>query len=498
MVLIKIAWRNVLRHPGKSLIVGALIFFCVFLMSTSKAVIAGMERGLVENVARKYTGDIVVVSNEQRSDNVFLDYLGKPVEPIYNYPTIEATLSEMPMVGGFVAVGKNMALILTGDGAPGWTYLWGVDFAKYKKCFGDNYEIIEGRGDILSGGILLPADKRKQVNELSNVWYIPSNCTLVIDNIDIAQTKENLSTLIERDEMVLMGFNAGNYASDKALRIHGIIKYGLLNTFFRHFALVDIESYRECMGYITNKGRNVVLSDTQSTLLNMSDDDYESLFSGKAMPTGQFKEMKSEDARDKPDESTGVYNMIFVRLKGSQSSEKAAGELNRIFSEKSLGVRAIPWKKALQYIGSISVFIKTMLYLFSALVFFISIFIIMNNVSITVLDRTSEIGMMRTIGAGKWAIRGIFIYEVLIISIVFGALGILLSYGVVELVQNLDIRAGNYMVEIFFGGKYFTPRIVAVDVAMTCGLLLLASTAAVVYPAKYASDIPPVSAVNKN
>lgn len=497
MIILKIAWRNLLRHPGKALIVGGLVLFCVFLMSFVKAIISGMEFGLINNVAHKYTGDIVLVSDKQHSDNVFIDYLGKPVEPIYNFDTVDSALKKISMIKDYVPIGKNMALILTGDGAPGWTYLWGVDLEKYKKCFGNNYEFIEGKGNQLSNGILLPADKRKQINELSNVWYIPVNCSLMVDNIGVKETRDNLDNLIISNEMVLMGLNSGNYASDKAFKVKGIIKYGMINTFLRHFAIVDIQSYRECMGYMPRERKKVSLNNTQAILLNMDDEDFNSLLAGKNIKIDQGKLDLNGSPKDKVDESKGVFNMVFVCLKKNITMERAKDELNKLFKDRKLGIRAISWKSAMQYIGSISTFIKTVLYLFTLFVFAISIFLIINTISMSVLDRTSEIGMMRTIGASKPTIMMMFIFEILILAFISGTLGVLISFGLVGFINNMHLSAKNVMVQIFYGGQYFSPTMIIKDIAMTYSLLLLTAVVSVIYPAKYASDITPVSAVNK-
>jgi len=50
----------------------------------------------------------------------------------------------------------------------------------------------------------------------------------------------------------MLGMSSGiNSTNDIRFPIKGIIRYGALNKIFGHFCLVDIESYRECLGYFT-------------------------------------------------------------------------------------------------------------------------------------------------------------------------------------------------------------------------------------------------------
>jgi len=55
MLLWKIAWRNVWRHYGRSLIIGAILFSGALLMTVGNAVINGAQQGFEENWASRLT-----------------------------------------------------------------------------------------------------------------------------------------------------------------------------------------------------------------------------------------------------------------------------------------------------------------------------------------------------------------------------------------------------------------------------------------------------------
>ena len=72
-LIIKIAWRNIMRHRGKSLVIGVILFVGALLMTIGNGVISGMDKGLQKNIINGFTGDIVIVSEKQESDAVFMD-----------------------------------------------------------------------------------------------------------------------------------------------------------------------------------------------------------------------------------------------------------------------------------------------------------------------------------------------------------------------------------------------------------------------------------------
>ena len=73
-LIIKIAWRNILRHKGKSIVIGIILFLGSLIMTFGNGVISGMERGLEKNIVQGFTGDIVIISDRQESDNVLFTH----------------------------------------------------------------------------------------------------------------------------------------------------------------------------------------------------------------------------------------------------------------------------------------------------------------------------------------------------------------------------------------------------------------------------------------
>jgi putative ABC transport system permease protein len=505
-LIIKIAWRNIFRHKGKSLIIGAILFVGALIMTVGNGVISGMEKGIQENVINCFTGNAVIISDKQQSESVFLDPMGKAVEPIYNAVDIKKLLDKQNYVEKYLPVGKNMAMILNEDGGTmGNAFFMGVDFEKYAKVFPGNVKPIEGRlPHAGEKGALVPTGSRKQGYDFMNIWFIPENETLHVANLT-PEAKENKNSLSIKNNLVLMGFNEDNSTSDVRLGIKGVIKYKALNQIWGHFVLVNIEAYRQCMGYFSAADKAVAIAPEQKALLALENDNLDDMFSDASLVVKNEKSAalpvkitRSTAVREAPvDVDAGAYNMVLVFFKPQESLEGGVKKLNAALAESKLGVRAVPWKKAIGQIGSMAMLIKASLFVFVMFLFFVAVIIIVNTLSMAALERTSEIGMMRAVGARKGFIGSMFFSETAILSFFFGGLGIFVGIVAVKLLTLGHFTTENDMIQLLYGGDTFRPFLSLADIALGVVQLSIVTLIAMIYPIKVARSITPLDAISR-
>lgn len=512
-LIIKIAWRNIMRHKGKSLIIGAILFLGALIMTVGNGVISGMDAGLKETIVNSFTGDIVLVSDKQESDNVFFEFMGKAVAPINNYIDVRKVLRDQPFVERALPAGKNMAMVLNEDGGmPGNAYLLGVDFDRYRIMFPGNIRVIEGRMlDKNEPGALVPVFARKEFQAYTNIWFMAEGAKLDTASLP-REVKPDAASLVPKTSAVLMGFNEDNTTTDIRLGVKGIIEYKALNTLWGHFVLVDIESFRRCLGYFA-AGDKVEISASDKKLFSMADDNIDALFSSGSVivKNNAGKERKkpganpvAADAAPGPasggplvDVDEGAYNIVLVLLKKGANADQAIARLNALFKEQKLGVRAISWKKALGPVGSMATIIKAALFVFVMFLFFVAIIIIVNTLSMAALERTTEIGMMRAVGAKKGFISAMFLAETAMLSFVFGGAGVAAGIFTVKVLAMLHITSANDMVQLLFGGDTFHPLLTVFDLLLTVVQLAIVTLIAVVYPTRVARNITPLDAVQR-
>ena len=64
----KIAWRNLWRHRGHSLVIGTILCLGSLIMTVGNGVVSGMDRGLQKTLVHGFTGDLVLVSDKHDGD----------------------------------------------------------------------------------------------------------------------------------------------------------------------------------------------------------------------------------------------------------------------------------------------------------------------------------------------------------------------------------------------------------------------------------------------
>jgi putative ABC transport system permease protein len=118
---------------------------------------------------------------------------------------------------------------------------------------------------------------------------------------------------------------------------------------------------------------------------------------------------------------------------------------------------------------------------------------VMNIMLVSVDERIREIGLRRALGARKWHIRMQFLAETLLIMLLGGLLGILVSYVVAASVGTLPLMGPLF--EDDSGKADIHLKISLFTVLLSTGVLLLVGVASGMVPALRASKLDPVEAL---
>ncbi|MBL8026033.1 MAG: ABC transporter permease [Fibrobacteres bacterium] len=508
-LIIKIAWRNLFRHKAKSLVIGGILFVGALLMTVGNGVTSGMDRGLEKTIVESFTGDIVIIPEKQESDNVFLSMMGKSIEPLNNYKEIKAALENNSEIAGMLPVGKNAAMALNDkEGNPGFAFLLGVNWQEFNKFFPDNFKYLEGK-EIRENdrAVLVPTKMREDFNSFSGIWLTAEGDSVHTANLS-EDAKKNINSLIYEDYAIFMGMNDKNSTADIKLPVRGIVKYKALNHILGHFIIMDIESYRECLGYFSAQDIVEVADDKKAVLESENLDDMfasEDMFvkSGStetnSLSAGDLKiDTEQRTLSSSADLDNGTFNMVLVMLKDHSNLDKKTAEINKILKDKGLSARAVTWKKAMGVMGSMAALIKSALFIFVMMLFVVAIIIIVNTLSMAALERTTEIGMMRAVGARKGFISKMFFAETAALSAVFGGAGIVAGAITVKILAAFNFTSDNDMVQLFFGGDTFHPLLTGTDFVLALIQLTLVTLIAVIYPLRVARSITPLDAISRD
>jgi len=506
-LLIKIAWRNVWRHKGKSLVVGSILFLGAFLMTVGTGIVSGMNKGLQRSIVQSFTGDIVLVPEKQKSDNVLLDMMGASVEVLTDYDSLKQFLAGSELVDSWLPIGKNTAMVLNDAGGSfDGVFLIGVDMKQYSDFFNDNLEVIQG--SMLQEdehGILLATGAQQLLTTSMGIFFMPES-TQVDTSIMPEEAKKMGDNLLTRDYMIFMGLTDDNTSTDIRLPIRGLVKYKSLNSILGIYAIIDIESYRQCMGYISAGSQSAPVSEKARELLEFDESNLEALFNDQQLMV-EDELIRSEPLTPAPptpdtalgklDIDAGSYNLVLVRLRDGVGLKQGLETLESQLDSAGLSARPVSWHKSIGPVGSMAVLIKSSLFVFVMLLFFVAVVIIINTLIMAALERTNEIGMMRAIGAQRNFIGRMFIAETSVLSAFFGGIGIVVGWIAIAILAALNIQTSNDMVQLLYGGDTFNPFLTVTDFLLVVVQLILVVILAVIYPVLVARKITPLDAITR-
>ena len=472
-------------------------------MTLGNAVVAGMEKGLEENLKGTFTGDLLIISNKEDSDAVFADISGSARELIPNYFEVEKVVKTNQNIEKTLGMAFGLNYILNEDSDILPVGIIGVNIKDYLDFYEkDRRVIIEGRmlkeneRGIIAGNL-----GRKNIIRMGDFWIKPKN-TPFNKKFLTEEAKAYGDNLTIKDELVIMGTGKSNSTFDIKVPIIGIYKLKSLDKLMGDDFIMDIDSFREANGMITGNDKNVELSK----------EDKKNLDSGFDFGDGFIEENQQNKDIDNPVDilstknnsetkitaDSGAYNIIVVKTKKNINQEELIKSLNKEFKEKKMDVRAVTWSASLGFMGKIALFIKIALNIFVLFIFFVAIIVIMNTLSMTAMERVTEIGMMRAVGAQKKFLRIMFVKETGYLAFFFGGIGIGAGILIVMILQVAKVETTNEFLQLAYGGDYLNPIITFTDLIIGVMELFFVTIVSLIYPLKLVSKIKPLDAISRD
>jgi len=503
MLTLKIAWRSLLRHKAKSLVIGVILFLGAFIMTLGDATAIGMRRGIEENLVKSFTGNVVLVSDEETKDNVLFTPMAKPLKILKDYEQVRSVLQQQSYVKDFLPMTRGGLSILGGQ-EMSFMMTFGCNFDDFQRVFGNPIKPVEGH--LLHNGehgIMLNVQGRQDQYKSQGYWLVPQGTQL--DKANLSDEAKKESDLEVKSSLALEGFGEVN-STNLDVPVTGVMRFKGMNTLFEQVTLMDIETYRQLFGYFTAEDVVAKLPARESALLTAGED---SLFEGGDIySTGKASANVTQLEKDirapvkvepKLNYDEAAYNYVSVLLKPGVSTDSAVGKLKKVMKDNNLPVKVLSWKKASGQVASTADVLQTIIYAFVILLFFVAIIIIMNTLSMNALERTEEFGMMRAVGAQKNFVTKMFLAETFSLSFVFGGAGILVGVIGTWIVRALNISsAANRIFELIFGGEIFRPTLGLSGLVVGIIGLAAVTVLAVLYPVRVARRITPLDAINRH
>jgi len=137
--------------------------------------------------------------------------------------------------------------------------------------------------------------------------------------------------------------------------------------------------------------------------------------------------------------NTTNSDMIFVRLANPSYSESVAKKIREQFGEEGQ-VRVLVPAAFTEQVESVLSMLQIFLTAIASIALFVAGLGIMNIMTVSVMERTREIGILKAIGAKSRTVLTMFLAEAALIGLIGGIVGIPLGYGLAQIMGQFLFR----------------------------------------------------------
>jgi len=150
-------------------------------------------------------------------------------------------------------------------------------------------------------------------------------------------------------------------------------------------------------------------------------------------------------------------SMMAVKIKKEKEINSTINNINQIIQEKNMNINAYSWRESAKTVVAMSTAQDAETAVILTIILTIGMIGIINNVILSSLERTREIGMMKALGMREWEIVSVFMVEATGIGILGGLAGCLLGTAGVGWIVKYGYDLG------YIGGDMSTYGIPVID-----------------------------------
>ncbi|BDC94410.1 ABC transporter permease [Treponema bryantii] len=503
--IIKLALRNLKEHKSKTIIISMFILFGVAIVVMGNSFLESVNRGLENDFRANVTGDLAISVIPEKGTTIDL----------FGVNSTNIT-TEVPQIPALTDIDKIEKILAETDGIKKQSKLISAQVILSKDAEIDFSVLQDDDKDL---GIMDLPISMLFAGESGSYWELfpdlkmieghyptPGSNEIIVDTRVIEGFYKAWDKTLEVGDDVLLASMGGVIREGKVV---GIFKPA--NEYSAMFQSVYCEpglarSFAELT--YANSFSQELPDSVDLSISEMSEDDF---FGGDDFfddfeedtsilgSTSDFDSILGDtslrDELNKTDD--GAWQFIVAKLNNPHADKKLVAQLNKRFKDEGVNALAMDWKKA-AYSYSASVdgigFIFNLLIIILAIVVFI---IIMNTMVVSVIERTSEIGTMRAIGAEKKFVKKLFYSEAIILTTLSSIAGVIFAFICMMIFNSFNITITNTIAKMILGGGLLhfspTPKIIIITIVIA----LIGSIISNRYPVKSALRITPIKALSK-
>lgn len=316
------------------------------------------------------------------------------------------------------------------------------------------------------------------------------------------------------DTITLRSFTRTGYARATNLKIYGTFAFDGLegSTITAQHNLVDMISFRELFGHATPEAKaeiDAMRAKAKVEAVSRANAEDALFGGGGSLVVEDSGEAPVRDARQieieralsatfRPEDVTNgmaLHAAVILKDGTPDQVEAAKVAVQTALDAANLRVNVLTWQEASGIVGQIVLMIRLVLFVVVSLLSIVALVIINNSMVMATMDRVTEIGTMRAIGAQKQFINQLFLTETLVLALVSGVIGSGLGALLVFWMQGTGLPATNEFTTFLFAGPALRPPLTWLHFGMGVFNVVLVGMFSTAYPARIATRISPVEAM---
>lgn len=184
-----------------------------------------------------------------------------------------------------------------------------------------------------------------------------------------------------------------------------------------------------------------------------------------------------------------AFNAVAIQREDNVSEEVLAKRVQQVLPQ---GLESLSGAKLAEetksVFDSVLGFLNTFLLVFAGIALVVGSFLIVNTFSMLVAQRSSELALLRAIGASRKQVRTSVLIEAFVVGLFGSIMGLLVGFG---LAAALKAGLGYLGVDLSGTALAFLPRTVIISLVVGVVVTLVAAY----IPARRASKVPPIAAM---
>lgn len=536
-VLLRIAVRNLWQHRAKTFIIGAIVALGVIVLIVGNSLIntatLGIQRAFIDN----YTAHVMVSGIADGQVSLFGVQSVGGIEPTPTIPDANDVRDFAESIPGVQSVTPQITSFgilrldddrFSGESGSAFSLLFGIEPGSYSETF-DNVQVLQG-SYLPAGepGVMISSDRISDM-ERGMRRTLRDSAAERWGWDEIAEpyrswARESVEgpSLRVGDQIRVTSVASGGLPRIRVVPLVAIYEpisetEGVGTEFITY---LDADSQRALQGLTVGRISDFDLDDSATSLLDL---DAGGLFGDGPQESGELDPFSADNLFSEPVDSLevrtfaddeldailgdtsvrqraseidrGAWQYLLLRLEDGDDDRRVIAELEGYFAENGLAATAGNWEAAAGPFATTADVIRTVFNIAVIVIGVVAVIIIMNTMVISVMERTSEIGTMRALGASRSMVWRMFLLETLSITFIFGGVGIVIGSATVMILNLIGIEATNTFLQILFAGPELHPEVAVGSLFSSLGIVSVIGILAHLYPVILALRIQPIRAI---